>query len=66
MSDLNITKVVELDLCCGCAACSAICPMVCVRMTTDQYGFVVPDIDLDQCIECGLCVKCCPFSCLCC
>ena len=50
-----------LDKCCGCGACSAICPVKSISMRYDQEGFIYPDID-DTCISCGKCVRACPIN----
>lgn len=47
--------------CCGCGACSCICPKGCIEMKTDDEGFCYPDIDVKSCIDCGLCEKICPI-----
>lgn len=47
--------------CCGCNACSEICPKHCIEMTFDSKGFLYPKIDANNCIECGLCEKVCPM-----
>lgn len=47
--------------CCGCNACSEICPKHCIEMQEDRKGFFYPYVNSDSCIECGLCVKVCPF-----
>lgn len=45
--------------CCGCGACTAICPKECLTMTADKYGFVQP-IYGHGCIGCGRCASACP------
>lgn len=47
--------------CCGCNACSEVCPKHCIEMTFDSKGFLYPKIDANNCIECGLCEKVCPM-----
>ena len=48
--------------CCGCTACSSICPKSCITMTEDNEGFYYPSVDMDKCINCGLCEKVCPVK----
>lgn len=47
--------------CCGCEACSQICPKNCISMQPDEEGFYYPVVDNTKCIECGLCEKTCPI-----
>lgn len=47
--------------CCGCSACSQICPQKCISIVEDREGFVYPEIDADRCIKCNLCEKVCPI-----
>lgn len=46
--------------CCGCGACSNICPRSCIEMCSDETGFLYPEINYSLCEECGLCTKVCP------
>lgn len=46
--------------CCGCWACSQICPKQCITMKEDNEGFLYPIVDQTSCINCGLCDKVCP------
>lgn len=48
--------------CCGCSACSNICPKNAITMEPDEKGFAYPKISSDKCIECGLCKKVCPIT----
>lgn len=48
--------------CCGCTACSAICPKHCISMIEDEEGFKHPIINKTDCINCHLCEKSCPIS----
>lgn len=45
--------------CSGCSACEQKCPVHCIRMEYDEYGFTYPRINVDECINCGLCEKVC-------
>lgn len=47
--------------CCGCSACSQICPKKCIVMTKDSEGFLYPLINTNDCIKCDLCSKVCPI-----
>ncbi|QIB69115.1 4Fe-4S dicluster domain-containing protein [Aminipila butyrica] len=46
--------------CCGCSACSQICPQACIEMHEDHEGFLYPAVDIDLCIHCQICEKVCP------
>lgn len=46
--------------CCGCTACSNICPQKCIEMRLNEEGFMYPVCNVAKCMECGLCEKACP------
>ncbi len=48
--------------CCGCLACSVVCPQKCIEHTEDAAGFVMPQVDQSKCVQCGLCEKICPIQ----
>lgn len=47
--------------CCGCNACTVICPKQCITMPNDEEGFFYPLVDENKCIDCGLCEEVCPI-----
>ena len=47
--------------CCGCSACSQICPAKCITMSADSEGFFYPQVDKAECTGCGLCESVCPI-----
>lgn len=49
------------NMCSGCAACLAICPMAAIVMEADSEGFQYPKIDAKRCIGCGKCRLACPI-----
>lgn len=50
-------------VCCGCEACSYVCPKHVIKMQEDKEGFVYPvTVNEENCISCGLCDKICPIS----
>lgn len=53
-------KITNKKLCCGCTACSSICPSNCIQMKCDEEGFYYPIVDEEKCVNCGLCEKSCP------
>lgn len=55
-------KEIKNDCCCGCGACSEICPKKCISMKPDSEGFLYPTIDEEICIHCGQCKEVCPFQ----
>lgn len=48
--------------CCGCAACSYICPVSAIKMQEDERGFFYPMVNLNKCIKCNRCQKVCPME----
>lgn len=50
------------EVCCGCAACYAICPESAISMVEDEEGFDYPQVDEEKCIRCYQCLKVCPFK----
>ena len=50
------------ERCCGCGACSNICPKQAITMKSDDKGFLYPEINNSICVNCGLCLKVCAFN----
>lgn len=46
--------------CCGCLACYSVCKRKAIKLTTDEQGFLYPQVDKNLCIDCGLCERVCP------
>lgn len=46
--------------CCGCGACSNVCPVQAIQMQPDANGFLFPQVDAQRCIQCGKCDRVCP------
>lgn len=55
-------EIKEKSQCCGCTACSSICPKKAIVMKQDEEGFMYPIIDKRKCVNCGLCDKVCPVK----
>ena len=53
-------SVDNIKNCCGCWACSQICPQKCISFQEDEEGFLYPFVNQENCINCGLCEKVCP------
>lgn len=59
----NRRQLVEKqEECCGCKACSNICPKKCISFEMDTTGFIYPMVDKSTCIDCNLCIKVCPLK----
>lgn len=54
-------EILSKQDCCGCFACSQICPQCCITMCEDDEGFCYPKINKDVCVNCHLCEKVCPI-----
>lgn len=50
------------DKCCGCKACSYICPKNAITFVKDELGFEYPEIDETQCVDCHKCERKCPVN----
>ena len=55
-------QIANIDKCCGCSACEAICPKNAILMKPDNLGFLYPIIDTRICIDCGICRNICPID----
>lgn len=53
-------KIENKANCCGCSACSQVCPKECIKLETDNQGFLYPKVDKTICVNCHLCEKVCP------
>ncbi|MBN2137848.1 MAG: Coenzyme F420 hydrogenase/dehydrogenase, beta subunit C-terminal domain [Sedimentisphaerales bacterium] len=57
----SIVGVVDKRACCGCGACSVICPQSCIEhVYGEHYNF--PKVDTEQCVDCGKCLEVCPSA----
>ena len=48
--------------CCGCGACSQVCPKNAITMKPNLQGFLYPSVDRKKCIQCGKCIHYCSFN----
>ena len=56
---MNISAVVDNNLCVSCGICAGVCPKKCIA-SSYQHGNYLPTIDKNSCVNCGLCHKLCP------
>ncbi len=56
------TMGIELNPCCGCAACAVRCPAKAISMLRDEEGFLYPAISREDCINCKRCISVCPLK----
>lgn len=54
---LNFDK----NYCTGCTACTVVCPVGAVKMTTSENGFYISSVDDVKCINCRKCEQICPI-----
>lgn len=50
----------DKNLCTGCGACAAGCPLHCIEMQADREGFRYPVVDTNRCVSCHKCESACP------
>lgn len=48
--------------CCGCEACTNVCPKNAIVMVADEKGFLFPSVETSKCVNCGLCEMVCPLK----
>ena len=48
--------------CCGCSACTAVCPVKALRMVVDEEGFYYPELNENKCVKCYQCTKVCSLK----
>jgi len=57
----SIEAIVKKRICCGCGACTVICPTSCIELVYgERYNY--PRVDTEQCIGCGECLEVCPSA----
>lgn len=61
MNEEKRIKIDRPEKCCGCTACSQVCPKQCITMQSDNEGFSYPNVSVNSCIECGRCKIACPI-----
>lgn len=49
----------QKDLCVGCSACVAICPVDAIKMQIGPMGYALPVVDSEKCLHCGKCERTC-------
>lgn len=57
----EMIRITNKKDCCGCSACSSICPKCALTLVKDTEGFLYPKVDSKLCNNCGLCEKVCPI-----
>lgn len=55
-------EICDIMHCTGCGLCLNLCPLKCIEMKEDEFGFLYPKIDDSKCVECGLCRSRCPVN----
>ena len=54
-------RIIDKSKCSGCHACMVACPKQCIKMLSDNEGFLYPFVDENVCVDCGACDKVCPY-----
>ena len=56
---MNISHVVDNNLCHGCGACYAVCPNNCITIQLGNQGIYKPVVNDKNCVDCGICLDVC-------
>ncbi len=62
MYGYNMINIIDESQCCGCGACSIVCPKECIQMVPKTLGHFFPKVKEDICIACGKCDQVCPMK----
>lgn len=62
LCNIPVFETIKKEDCCGCEACSNICPTDAISFEMDEEGYYYPICDDQKCIHCNLCVRTCPIS----
>ena len=57
-----MVQILQERDCCGCGACSVVCPQNCITMQEGTLGHLFPRVDQTKCVGCGLCDRVCPMQ----
>lgn len=57
-----MVNITDKKNCCGCSACSIVCPFDAISMVPDSMGFNYPEVNLDKCRDCGACDRVCSLQ----
>ena len=49
------------SMCCGCGACSTVCPKGVISIPLNKEGFFQAEINEEKCVSCGKCIAVCPY-----
>lgn len=52
----------DISLCCGCGTCVQVCPVHCIHMVKDEFGFSRTQLDAGKCVSCSACEAVCPVQ----
>ena len=55
-------RITDKHNCCGCGACSCVCPVQAITMRRDSEGFAYPRVDAGKCVRCYQCLTVCAFK----
>lgn len=62
VNDNSSSEYKITNTCCGCGACSIICPTNAIEIKRDNKGFLKYFITEEKCIRCKKCKTVCPFN----
>lgn len=54
--------MIDVDMCFGCGACSAICHSEAIVLKNGICGAYIPVVDAEKCVNCGRCKEVCSYN----